>query len=165
MKEKKTLKIHAVEIIINRWKMLEKINADLTSAMKNQDKFTLSVLRMLKSEITAESRKGSLHELTDDDIIKVIKHQVKVRKDSVKEYEQYGKTETAESLQKEVDILNSYLPEEMSEEQINKVIDEVFDELKPTSIKEMRIVMKTVTAKLSNADMGLVSKLVKDRLS
>ncbi|MBP5683745.1 MAG: GatB/YqeY domain-containing protein, partial [Bacilli bacterium] len=68
--------------------MLEKINADLASAMKNQDKFTLSVLRMLKSEITAESRKGSLHELSDDDIIKVIKHQVKVRKDSVKEYEQ-----------------------------------------------------------------------------
>ncbi len=53
----------------------------------------------------------------------------------------------------------------MSEEEINKVIDEVFEELKPSSIKEMGMVMKTVTARLTNADMGLVSKLVKDRLS
>ena len=145
--------------------MLEKINADLTLAMKNQDKFTLSVLRMLKSEIVAESRKGSLHELTDEDIIKVIKHQVKVKKDSAKEYEQYGKQETVDSLNKEIEVLNVYLPKEMTEEEINKVIDEVFDELKPTSIKEMGMVMKNVSAKLSNADMGLVSKLVKDRLS
>jgi len=145
--------------------MLDKINADLSSAMKNQDKFTLSVLRMLKSEIIAESRKGTLHELTDDDIIKVIKHQVKVRKDSVKEYEQYGKTETVQSLNQEIDVLNAYLPKEMSEEEINKIIDEVFEELKPTSIKDMGNVMRTVTAKITNADMGLVSKLVKDRLS
>ncbi len=145
--------------------MLEKINADLASAMKNQDKFTLSVLRMLKSEIVAESRKGTLHELTDEDIIKVIKHQVKVRKDSVKEYEQYGKADTVASLNQEIEVLNTYLPKEMTEDEINKVIDEVFDELKPTSIKEMGLVMKSVTAKITNADMGLVSKLVKDRLS
>ncbi len=145
--------------------MLEKINADLTAAMKNQDKFTLSVLRMLKSEIVAESRKGSLHELTDEDIIKVIKHQVKVKKDSAKEYEQYGKQETVDSLNKEIEVLNVYLPKEMTEEEINKVIDEVFKELNPTSIKEMGMVMKNVSAKLTNADMGLVSKLVKDRLS
>lgn len=145
--------------------MLEKINADLVSAMKNQDKFRLSVLRMLKSEILAESRKGTLHDLTDEDVLKVIKHQVKVRKDSVKEYEEYGKTDMALDLSKEVEILNEYLPKEMSEEEITKVIDEVFDELKPTSMKEMGMVMKTVTNRITNADMGLVSKLVKDRLN
>ena len=53
----------------------------------------------------------------------------------------------------------------MTEDEINKVIDEVFEELKPTSIKEMGLVMKSVTAKITNADMWLVSKLVKDRLS
>ena len=68
-------------------------------------------------------------------------------------------------LSKEVEILSEYLPKEMSEEEINKVIDEVFAELKPTSMKEMGAVMRTVTSKITNADMGLVSKLVKDRLS
>ena len=145
--------------------MLEKINADLTSAMKNQDKFTLSVLRMLKSEIIAESRKGALHDLTDEDVMKVIKHQVKVRKDSVSEYEKYGKTDTVADLNKEIEVLSAYLPKEMTEEEINKVIDEVFKELNPTSIKEMGNVMRNVSAKITNADMGLVSKLVKDRLS
>ena len=145
--------------------MLEKINNDLTLAMKSQDKFTLSVIRMLKSEIVAESRKGSLHELTDDDIIKVIKHQVKVKKDSIKEYEQYNKLDTVNDLNKEIEILNKYLPKEMTEEEISKIIDDVFEELKPTSIKDMGNVMRNVTAKITNADMGLVSKLVKDRLS
>ncbi len=145
--------------------MLDKINKDLTTAMKNQDAFKLSVLRMLKSDIIAESRKGSLHELTDDEIMKVIKRQVKVRKDSVKEYEQYGKMETVENLNKEIEVLNDYLPAEMSEEEINKVIDAVFAELKPASIKEMGAVMKAVSSKITNADMGFVSKLIKDRLS
>lgn len=145
--------------------MQGKIDEDLKLALKNQDKFTLSVLRMLKSEFINESRKGTLHELTDDDVIKVIKHQVKVRKDSIEEYTKYGKDELVTDLKKEVEILSKYLPEEMTEEEIIKVIDEVFAEVKPTSMKDMGIVMKTINPKLSNADMSLVSKLIKDRLN
>lgn len=145
--------------------MLDKIDNDLKLAMKNQDKFTLSVLRMLKSEFINESRKGSLHELSDDEVMKVIKHQVKVRKDSIEEYASYGKDELVTDLKKEVDILNKYLPAEMSEEEIMKVIDAVFEELKPTSMKDMGNVMKTVSSKLTNADMSLVSKMIKDRLN
>jgi uncharacterized protein YqeY len=145
--------------------MIEQIDNDLKQALKNQDKFTLSVLRMLKSEFINESRKGTLHELTDDEVVKVIKRQVKVRKDSISEYTNYGKMELVKDLEKEVAILSNYLPEEMSEEQIAKVIDEVFDELKPTSMKDMGNVMKTVSAKLTNADLAMVSKLIKDRLS
>ena len=85
--------------------MIDKINEDLKEAMKNQDKFTLSVLRMLKSEFINESRKGSMHELTEDETIKVIKHQVKVRKDSIEEYTKYGKTDLVADLNKEVEIL------------------------------------------------------------
>ena len=71
--------------------MINKIDEDLKLALKNQDKFTLSVLRMLKSEFINESRKGTLHELTDEETIKVIKKQVKTRKDSIIEYTGYGK--------------------------------------------------------------------------
>ena len=145
--------------------MIDKINEDLKIALKDQDKFTLSVLRMLKSEFINESRKGSLHELTEEDAIRVIKHQVKTRKDSKSEYEKYGKTDLVEELNKEIEVLNKYLPEEMSEEEVQKVIDEVFAELKPSSMKDMGNIMKALNSKITNADMSMVSKLVKDRLN
>lgn len=145
--------------------MIAKIDEDLKLALKNQDKFTLSVLRMLKSEFINESRKGTLHELTDEEAIKVIKRQVKVRKDSIKEYTDYGKLDLANELSKEVEILSTYLPEEMTEEQIIKVIDEVFAELNPTSMKDMGNVMREVSTRLTNADMAFVSKNIKDRLN
>lgn len=145
--------------------MIQKIDEDLKLALKDQDKFTLSVLRMLKSEFINESRKGTLHELTDDEAIKVIKRQVKTRKDSIQEYSNYGKLDQVSELEKELEILSKYLPEEMSEDQIVAIIDEVFEQLQPTSMKDMGMVMKTVSSKLTNADMSLVSKIIKDRLN
>lgn len=144
--------------------MENQIDNDLKLALKSGDKFTLSVLRMLKSEIINESRKGSLHTLTDDDVLKVIKKGVKTRKDSIEEYKKYGKLDTVNELAKEVDILNKYLPQEMSEEEIKKIVDEVFEELKPSSMKDMGNLMKVISSKITNADMSLVSKIVKDKL-
>ena len=144
--------------------MENQIDNDLKLALKSGDKFTLSVLRMLKSEIINERRKGSLHTLTDDEVLKVIKKGVKTRKDSIEEYKKYGKLETANELAKEVDILNKYLPQEMSEEEIIKIVDEVFEELKPSSMKDMGNLMKVISSKITNADMSLVSKIVKDKL-
>ena len=144
--------------------MDNQIDNDLKLALKSGDKFTLSVLRMLKSEIINESRKGSLHNLTDDEVLKVIKKGVKTRKDSIEEYKKYGKLDTANELAKEVDILNKYLPQEMSEEEIIKIVNEVFEELKPSSMKDMGNLMKVISSKITNADMSLVSKIVKDKL-
>lgn len=144
--------------------MENQIDNDLKLALKSGDKFTLSVLRMLKSEIINESRKGSLHSLTDDEVLKVIKKGVKTRKDSIEEYKKYGKLDTANELAKEVDILNKYLPQEMSEEEIIKIVNEVFEELKPSSMKDMGNLMKVISSKITNADMSLVSKIVKDKL-
>lgn len=144
--------------------MENQIDDDLKLALKSGDKFTLSVLRMLKSEIINESRKGSLHTLTDDEVLKVIKKGVKTRKDSIEEYKKYGKLDTVNELAKEVDILNKYLPQEMSEEEIIKIVNEVFEELKPSSMKDMGNLMKVISSKITNADMSLVSKIVKDKL-
>lgn len=144
--------------------MENQIDNDLKLALKSGDKFTLSVLRMLKSEIINESRKGSLHSLTDDEVLKVIKKSVKTRKDSIEEYKKYGKLDTANELAKEVDILNKYLPQEMSEEEIIKIVNEVFEELKPSSMKDMGNLMKVISSKITNADMSLVSKIVKGKL-
>lgn len=145
-------------------KMVEKINQDLKEAMKNQDKFAVSVLRMLKSALQLESI-SLKKELSDNEVLTVIKRNVKQRKDSMAEYEKYGKTEEVENLAKEVELLQNYLGEEMSEEAINVVIDEVFESEQPTSMKDMGKIMKILTEKLGpTANMSLVSKLVKDRL-
>ncbi len=143
----------------------DQVIKDMTQAMKDQDKFKLSVLRMLKSALQME-KIAKKHDLSDDETIAVIKRQVKQRKDSIEEYTKFNKTEEVDNLNKEIEVLSAYLPEELSEEELNKIIDEVFAELKPESIKEMGKVMKEVTARCgSRADMSEVSKIVKSKLS
>ena len=138
---------------------------DMTTAMKEQDKFNLSVLRMLKSALQLE-KINLKHDLSDEEVMVVIKRQVKQRKDSMSEYEKYGKTEEVENLKKEIECLSKYLPAELSEEEINKQLDIIFDELKPESMKDMGKVMKEATARLgAGADGSLVSKLVRERLN
>jgi len=145
--------------------MFERINRDLVSSMKEQDKFKLSVLRMLKSAIKSEeiNKKDTL---TDDEVINVIKKQVKVRNASLEEYKEYNRLDLAESLASEIEILKNYLPEELSLEELNKIIDEKFNELNPTSIKDMGRIIKEVSNVVgARADMGVVSKIIKARLN
>ena len=144
--------------------MFEQINEDLKNALKSGDKFKLSVLRMLKSALQLEAI-NKKSDLKDEDVISVLKKQVKQRNDSLKEYEELGKIETATELRKEIEIINDYLPEEASIEQINAAIDEAFAKINPTSMKEMGMVMKYVTENLANADMTKVSAIVKERLT
>lgn len=145
--------------------MYEKINEDLKNAMKEKDTFKLSVLRMLKSALQLEQI-AKKHELDDNEVAAVLKKQVKVRKDSLEEYKKYDKAELVESLEKEIAILDAYLPEEMNKEDITKVVEAAINEVKPTSMKDMGLVMKKVNELLvgKNADMSLVSKLVKEKI-
>ena len=143
--------------------MYNKINDDLKESMKSGDKFKLSVLRMLKSALQLEqiNKKG---ELTDDDVVTVLKRQVKQRNESIKEYESFGKEETVNTLKKEIEIINIYLPKEATDDEIDMVIDSSFNELQPSGMKDMGRIMKYVSEKLSNADMTKVSAKVKERL-
>ena len=145
--------------------MYEKINEDLKNAMKEKDTFKLSVLRMLKSALQLEQI-AKKHELDDNEVAAVLKKQVKARKDSLEEYKKYDKAELVESLEKEIAILDVYLPEEMNKEDITKVVEDAINEVKPTSMKDMGLVMKKVNELLvgKNADMSLVSKLVKEKI-
>lgn len=145
--------------------MLEQIKKDLVTSMKDQDKFKTSVLRMLKSAIQAEeiNKKG---ELTDDEVLNIIKKQVKVRTASLEEYKSYNRTDLANDLAKEIEILKSYLPEELSKDELNKIIEEQFELLKPSSIKDMGKVIKAISSIVgTRADMSEVSKIVKDKLN
>ncbi|MGM9834885.1 MAG: GatB/YqeY domain-containing protein [Bacilli bacterium] len=145
--------------------LLETIKNDTVTAMKEQNKFKISVLRMLKSTLQMEAI-NLKHELSDEEVQAVVKKQVKVRKDSIDEYAKYGKQDLVESLTKEVEILNMYLPEELTIEQINAGLDKIFAELQPTSIKDMGIVMKEASKLFGvQADMKVVSNLIRERLN
>lgn len=145
--------------------MFEKITKDLTEAMKAKDTFRTSVLRMLKSALKNEEI-NKKSPLTDDEVLAIIKKQVKTRKDSMNEYASYNRMDLADSLQKEIDILNEYLPEEISDEELEKIVKETITKVKAESIKQMGMVIKTISSEYgARCDMAKVSKLVKERLS
>lgn len=138
---------------------------DLTAAMKNQDKETLSVLRMVKGAIQLEEI-NKKQELNDDDFVSVISKQIKTRKESIAEFEKAGRQELIDKTQKEIEILNKYMPEQLSEEKVLEVINEAFNAIEPKSQSDMGKVMGYVTPKLKGkADMSFVSKTIKEKLS
>lgn len=145
--------------------MFEKITKDLTEAMKAKDTFRTSVLRMLKSALKNEEI-NKKSPLTDDEVLSIIKKQVKTRKDSMNEYISYNRMDLADSLQKEIDILNEYLPEELSDEELEKIVNETITKVNAESIKQMGLVIKTISSEYgARCDMAKVSKLVKGKLS
>lgn len=145
--------------------MRNQILEDLKSAMKAQDKLKLSVIRMVKSSIQMEEL-NKKRELTDDEVIDVISKQIKTRKDSINEFTKGGREDLVESTSKEIEILSAYLPEQLTEEEINSIIEKVFEEVKPSSVKDMGKVMKAVTPLVKGkADMGMVSSIIKGKLN
>ena len=112
----------------------ERINNDLKEAMKSKDSFRLSVIRMVKGAMQL-AKPNPREELTDDDVITVISKQIKMRNDSIKEFEAAGRSDLVEQNKKEIEILNAYMPKQLSEEELTEIIDKVFEEVKPTSQK------------------------------
>ena len=145
--------------------MREKILADLVAAMKNQDKETLAVLRMVKGAMQLEEINVK-HELTDDEVLTVLVKQIKTRKESIVEFEKGNRTDLIDATNKEIEILNKYMPEQLYDEEVNKIIDEAFEEIKPESNKDMGKIMAYVNPKLKGkTDMGKVSQIIKSRLN
>ena len=145
--------------------MKEKIMIDLKNAMKNQNKDLLNVVRMVKGAIQLEEI-NKKRELTDDEVVTVIAKQIKTRKETISDLGKSGRTDLIKQAEKEIGILEKYMPAMMSEEEINKVIDEVFNEVNPTSQADTGKVMGKISPLLKGkADMSLVNKLVKERLN
>lgn len=145
--------------------MFDKVKSDLLASMKEQDKFKLGVLRMLKSALQMEQINIG-HDLTDEETLAVIRREVKKRNSSIQEYERFGKTDTVQDLKHEVAILESYLPAMLNDEEVEKIIDEVIETFENPDIKSMGKIISLVKEKTNgNADMSKVSALVKERLS
>ena len=142
----------------------ERINNDLKEAMKSKDSFRLSVIRMIKGAMQLE-KNSPREELTDDDVIKVIAKQIKMRKESITQFEKAGRDDLVKQNKKELEILSSYMPEQLSEEELNKIIDKVFAEVKPASVKDIGLIMKSISPLIKGrADMSHVNALIRERL-
>ena len=124
--------------------LAEKINNDLKEAMKNKDSFKLGVIRMIKGAMQL-AKPNPREELTDDDVIHVISKQIKMRKDAIERFEAAGREDLVLQNKKEIEILSSYMPEEMSLEELNKTIDKVFEEVNPTSSIDMCLIMNNIS--------------------
>ncbi len=145
--------------------MYERIQSDYISAFKAKETVKKDVLGLLKGAIL-NAKIDKKEDLTDDEIINLVEKQIKLRKDSKEEYIKANKMDVVETLDEEISVLMEYMPEQLSEEEINKIIDEAFDIVKPTSQKEMGLIMKEVTPKLKGkADMKEVSNIIKEKLA
>ncbi len=145
--------------------LVDKVNNDLKEAMKNKDKEKLNVIRMLKSAIQM-SKIELKHDLSDEEVISVVSKQIKMRKDSIEEFAKANRDDLKDQYQKEIDVLNNYMPEQISKSEAEKIIDDAFLKINPTSPKEMGLIMKEVSPKLKGVfDMGDASKIIKDKLN
>ena len=143
----------------------EKINKDYIQAMKDRDAIKSSTLNFLKSQLKYVRIEKKTEKLEDVDIIPTIKKQIKQRQDSIEQYTKGNRPELAEKEQKELNVLKSYLPQEMSAEQLMGVIQAVIKEVQAESVKDMGKVMKAVGAKVAGqADNRMVSEFVKRAL-
>ena len=145
--------------------MRERILKDLKTAMKNQDKETLSVIRMVKGSM--QLLEIDLHrELNDDEVIGVISKEIKTRRDSVKEFERGNRQDLVDATNNEIKILEAYLPEQLSDEEVNKIIDDVFSKINPSGMQEMGKIMGMITPLVKGkADLGSVSSKIREKLS
>ena len=148
--------------------LYDKISKDMVEAMKAHDKDSVSTLRLLKSAIDKYliDNKMERHDASDEVVIDVISKQVKTHKESIEQFKAGNRQDLIDGLNREIDLLSKYLPEQLSEDELVKLIDEVFDKVKPTSIKDMGLIMKEIKPLVAGkADMGMVNKIVKEKLN
>ncbi len=144
--------------------LMERIVSDIKSAMKKKEKAKLLVLRSLKSALKNKEIEVS-HVLSDDEVIDVLHKAVKSREQSVELYLSGERADLAEKEKFEILIIKEYLPKNLEESEILKIVVETIEELKASSMKDMGKVMGAVSKKTGKrADGKIVSKIVKDKL-
>ena len=144
----------------------EKISQDYVLAMKARDSFTSSVLSFLRAQIKNVKVDKRLEAVPDEEVISVIKKQVKQRQDSITQFKSGGRVDLADKEEKELVVLKNYLPPEMSAEKLKAIIEEVVSASGASSIKDMGRVMKDVLTRVAGqADNQTIGALVKERLT
>ena len=145
--------------------MREKILNDLKTAMKNQDKDTLKVIRMVKGSMRLEEI-NLKRELSDNEVIDIISKEIKTRNDSIKEFAKQNRIDLVEETEKEIKILEKYLPEQLTIEEVDSIIEDAINSIEVKGMQDMGKIMGIISPKVrGRADLGMVSSKVKEKLS
>ena len=143
----------------------EEITAALKDAIRAKDEAKLSSLRLVLTAIK-KREKDIRRSLEDQEVLAVISSQIKQRRESIEQYTQAGRADLAEAEQSELQVLQGFMPEELSEEEMARVLDEIIAELGAVSMKDMGKVMKAAMAKLAGrADGRVINSMVKAKLA
>jgi hypothetical protein len=144
----------------------EKIMNDMKTAMREKDQVRLEAIRFLQAAIKNREIEVRPNAITGDDVLSVIKKMVKQRKESIEQYQAANRQDLVDKENAELKVIETYLPAQMSKEQIEQIVVQVIAETKASSIKDMGSVMKAVIAKTAGAaDNKLVSEAIKAKLS
>lgn len=147
--------------------LLNRLNEDIKQAMKNKEKETLSVLRLVKGSIQNEAIKLGKQDagLMPDEELTVLTREVKQRKDSLHEFDKAGRTDLVDKLNSELAVLEVYMPKQLSEDELTEIVKATISEVNATSKADMGKVMGALMPKVKGkADGGLVSKTVSQLL-
>jgi len=141
--------------------LLEKLNEDMKQAMKNRDKETLGVIRMIKASIQNESIKLGKDTLTEDEDLTILSREVKQRKDSLQEFKSAGRDDLVKKMETEISIVQRYMPEQLSEGELSEIIQQTIQEVNATTKKDMGNVMSAVMPKVKGkADGSQIKDIV-----
>lgn len=142
----------------------DKLVADMKVAMKAKNKVRLATIRMVRAA-QKEAEIDRHQELTDEELLEIIVHQVKMRRDALPEYEKANRPESVQQLQEEIEILKAYLPEQLSEDEIRDLIRDSIKHTGATGPQDMGKVMKDLMPEVKGrADGKLINRLVKEML-
>lgn len=145
--------------------LVETLDKEIIEAMKAKDSVRLATLRGVKGAMKLQSIDHK-KEINDELLIDVVSKEIKTRNESIKEFEKGGRQDLIDKTEEEIKILSKYLPEQLSEEEIVNIINQVFEEVNPSGIKDMGKVMGIVTPKVKGkADMSVVSTLIRNKLN
>ena len=145
--------------------MKEELLKQLKEAMKNKDELKKNTITMLRSAIL-QVEKDKQIVLNDDQIQEIVAKEVKKRKESIDDYLKGGREDIVQDLKREIEILSEYLPEQLTKEEIETLVDEAIKKVGATSPREMGKVMQEIRPKTAGkADGKLVSDIVKEKLA
>ena len=143
----------------------ETLKKDMVDAMKAKEKERLTVIRMVKSAMDLEHI-DKKRDLDDELAIDVLTREVKTRNESLETFKDAGRTDLADAIERELEILKKYMPEALTEEEVRKIIDDACAEVKPESMKDMGRVMGIVTPKVKGRfDLKQVSTMVREKIN
>ena len=145
--------------------MLEKLNKDMIDAMKNKEKEKLTIIRGVKADLKKKEIDEQI-EVNDDTLINVISKQIKQLKESIKDFEKGDRSDLIEKAKYEISVLEEYLPEPLSIDEVEKIISEIVEELDAKTMKDMGKVMNKAKERINGRfDMSEVSKIIREKLS